>query len=263
MKRRLVATVCLAFAAWGLCAAALAQTPPGAPAQFEAVEVDMSASEVAIKSDFTGAEIVVFGAIDAGKQAATAAGYYDVIMVIRGPTQSVVTRKKERLAGIWVNGDSETFIVSSFYAVLSNRPLAEIANTQTLRSYGIEFNPKAQNADGRIPQDPFEDAMIRLKEQQALYVEKPSAVEFRGRSLFRGNVTLPTQVAQGQYTARVYLLRSGQLLSRDEVSLTVRKEGIERILYTLAYQRPWLYGVISVLLAVACGLLGWTLFNRS
>jgi len=262
MKRRFPAAH-LVFAACVLCLVLFAGAFPGARAQTETVEVDMSASEVAIKSDFTGAEIVVFGAIDASKQAAAAPAYYDVIMVIRGPMQSVVTRKKERMAGIWVNGQAETFIVSSFYAVLSNRPLDQIANTQTLRSYGIEFNPKAQNADGRIPQDPFEDAMIRLKEQQALYVEKPSAVEFRGRSLFRGNVTLPTQVAQGRYTARVYLLRSGHLLSRDEVSLTVRKEGIERILYTLAYQRPWLYGVISVLLAVACGLLGWTLFARS
>ena len=70
-------------------------------------------------------------------------------------------------------------------------------------------------------------------------------------------------MAEGQYTTQVYLLQGGKLLSRDDASLTVRKEGIERILYTLAYQRPWLYGLVSVLLAVACGLLGWTLFSRS
>jgi uncharacterized protein (TIGR02186 family) len=105
--------------------------------------------------------------------------------------------------------------------------------------------------------------LVRLKGQQALYVEKPFAVAFLGRSLFRGNVRLPTQVAEGKYSAQVYLLQGGQLLSRDDVSLTVKKEGIERILYTLAYKRPWIYGLVSVLLAVACGLFGWTLFNRN
>jgi len=232
-------------------------------AQSEAVEVDMSAHEIAIKSDFSGAEIVVFGAVDASKQSASAPGYYDVIMVIRGPRQSVITRKKERVAGIWVNGQSEAFEVASFYAVLSTRPLDEIASPQTLRRYGIEFNPKAQNADGSPAPDEFEEALVRLKSQQALHIEKPFAVAFLGRSLFRGNVKLPTQVAEGQYTAQVYLLQGGKLLSHDDVSLRVQKEGIERILYTLAFHRPWLYGLLSVLLAAACGLLGWTLFSRS
>ena len=252
-----------AVAGWVLYAAALAFVSTGARAQTESIEVDMSAHEIAIKSDFTGAEIVVFGAVDGSRQTAAPSGYYDVIMVIRGPVHSVVTRKKERVAGVWVNGASESFNVSSFYAVLSTRPLDEIASAQTLRWHGIEFNPKPQGADGPPPPDAFEEALVRLKGQQALYVEKPFAVTFLGRSLFRGNITLPTQVAEGQYSAQVYLLQGGKLLSRDDVSLTVQKEGIERVLYTLAYQRPWLYGLLSVLLAAACGLLGWTLFARS
>ncbi len=133
--------------------------------------------------------------------------------------------------------------------MLSTRPLDEIASAQTLRWHGIEFNPKPQSPDGPPPPDGFEEALVRLKGQQALYVEKPFAVTFLGRSLFRGNITLPTQVAEGEYSAQVYLLQAGQLLSRDDVSLTVRKEGIERILYTLAYQQPWLYGLLSVVLA--------------
>ncbi len=111
--------------------------------------------------------------------------------------------------------------------------------------------------------DAFEEALIRLKGEQALYVEKSSAVTFLGQSLFRGNVKLPAQVAEGQYTAQVYLLQNGKLLSRDNVSLKVQKEGVERMLHTLAYQRPWLYGLVSVLLAAACGLVGWTLFSRN
>jgi uncharacterized protein (TIGR02186 family) len=246
-----------------LCALCWLGPGSAAFAQSEGVEADMSAHEIAITSDFTGAEIVVFGAVDGSKQQAATSGYYDVIIVIRGPAQSVIVRKKDRVVGIWVNGSSEAFDVSSFYAVLSTRPLDEIASKYTLRRYGIEFNPKPQNEEGPPPPDAFEEALVRIKGEQALYIEKPFAVAFLGRSLFRGNVTLPTQVAEGKYSAQIYLLQGGKLLGRDDVTLRVQKEGIERILYTLAYERPWLYGLLSVILAAACGLLGWTLFGRT
>ncbi len=234
-----------------------------ARSQTETVEADLSARDIVIESDFTGAEIVIFGSVDGSKQAASTSGYYDIIMVIRGPAQTVIARKKERIAGVWINGESEAFAdVSSFYAVLSTRPLNAIASKETLRRFGIEFDPNLVARNGTVTAQEFEDAVKRIKQKQELYVEKPFAVEFLGRSLFRGTVKLPAKVVEGRYTAKIYLLRQGQLLSRDDTTLTVTKEGIERLLDTMAFDRPWLYGILSVLLAVACGFLGWTLFSR-
>ena len=142
------------------------------------------------------------------------------------------------------------------------RPLEDIADPDTLRRYGIEFDPKPHSAD-KSPPDPFEKALIRIKGQQALYVKEPCGVVFLGRSLFRGNIKLPAQVPEGHYTAQVYLFQSGQLLSRNKSLLTVQKEGIERISIPSHYQQPWLYGLLAVLLAAACGFLGWTLFSRN
>src|SRR5262245_39441737 len=112
--------VCLALAVFVVRAAP-------ACAQSESVELDTSTREIAIEPDFNGADIVIFGSVDNSKQETSASGYYDIIVVIRGPAETVVTRRKERIAGVWMNGASRSFFkVPSFYGVLSTRPITEI-----------------------------------------------------------------------------------------------------------------------------------------
>lgn len=248
----------------GAMALAALIMPASAQPKSESVEADMSSREIAITSDFTGAEIVVFGSVDGSRQPERDSGYYDVIMVIRGPSETVVARKKERFAGIWINGAAEGVTeLPSFYAVLSTRPLDQIASAETLRRYGVEFDPNPRSWGDVQMADEFADAIVRIKKRDGLYVEDASAVQFLGRSLFRGNITLPVKVSEGEYTAIIFLLQDGNLLSRDDVTLTVTKEGLERIVETLAFDRPWVYGFLAVLLAVATGFAGWMLFGRS
>jgi uncharacterized protein (TIGR02186 family) len=238
---------------------------PGSPAsaQNESVELDTSAREIFIEPDFDGADIVIFGSVDNSKQDTSASGYYDVIVVIRGPAETIITRRKERLAGIWVNGESRTFTkVPSFYGVLSTRLITDIADEETLRRFDIEFDPTPLEETRTAP-DEFEKALVRLKNKQGMYVKAPFAVVFMSRSLFRASLKLPAQVLEGTYTAQIYLFHAGKLLSWDKSLLEVRKTGIERYLYTLASEKPWIYGILAVAVAVASGLIGWTLFSRN
>lgn len=242
----------------------LASTVPAAAQPRESLQADTSDREIAIESDFTGARIVVFGAVDNSMQPAANSGYYDVIIIIRGPAETVITREKERFAGIWMNGRSEAFVdVPSFYAALSTRPLDEIADESVLRRHGIEFNPKPQGENHPAPPDDFEKALIDLKQKDMLYVVEPFAVVFLGKSLFRGTVSLPANVRVGNYSAQIHLFRDGRLLSQHRTEIVVQKAGFERDLTALAYERPWVYGLLSVFVAVICGLLGWTLFSRN
>jgi uncharacterized protein (TIGR02186 family) len=249
-----------------LAATLLAGATPGNPedAKPETIQTDTSDREIAIESDFTGARITVFGAVDNSRQEAANSGYYDVIMIIRGPAETIVAREKERVMGIWMNGRSEAFNqVPSYYAALSTRPLDEIADENMLRRYGIEFNPKPHTEEHVSPPDAFEQAIIDVKKRERLYVIDPFAVAFLGTSLFRGTVTLPAKVRVGNYSAEVYLFHQGRLLSQHNTTLRVHKAGIERQLTALAYDRPWIYGLLSVMVAVTCGLVGWTLFARN
>jgi uncharacterized protein (TIGR02186 family) len=232
-------------------------------AQTETVEIDTSTREVFIEPDFSGADIVIFGSVDYSKQETSASGYYDIIIIIRGPAETVIARRKERVAGIWINGDSRTFDKApSFYGILSTRPIEDIADPETLRRFDIDFDPTPL-VQTQEPRDPFEKALIRLKAEEGMYVKAPFAVVFLGKSLFRATIRMPAQVSEGNYTAQIYLFHAGKLLSWDKTLLEVRKVGLERYLYTLASDRPWSYGALAVAIAIATGFLGWSLFGRN
>lgn len=236
---------------------------PSVHAQSESVALDTSTREISIAPDFDGAEITVFGAVDNSKQATKTAGYYDIIVVIRGPAETVVARRKEPVVGIWINRGAREFDrVPSFYGVLSNRPITEIADRETLNRFDIEFDATPLDPT-RTPPDVFEKALVRLKGKQGMYVKEPDSVVFLSRSLFRATLNLPAQVLEGTYTAQIYLFHAGKLLSWDTSLLEVRKTGIERYLHTLASNQPWTYGILSVAVAVLAGFLGWSLFRRS
>jgi uncharacterized protein (TIGR02186 family) len=240
-----------------------ATAKPSAQAAKERVRSDVSTREVEIQSNFTGIEIVVFGAIDNARTSPDAP--YDVIAVIRGPTENFVVRRKQRLAGVWLNGRSKTFYdVPSFYAVLSTRPLRAIATETVLKSLNIGYEglDLDRGKGGSESDELFSQALIRLKQGRHLFQDDDDGITFVGQSLFRGTVDLPVNVPIGLYTTQVYLFRSGKLLSEDDNTLQVQKVGFERLVYSLAYRHRILYGLAAVILALVMGLLAWALFRR-
>jgi uncharacterized protein (TIGR02186 family) len=236
-----------------------------APVPREELQAELSTREISIQSNFTGIEILIYGSVDFSQTKAPDQGIYDVIIVIRAPAQPLVARRKERVAGIWINSPGKVFpSVPGFYAALSTRPFRAITSDETLKSLGIGL----ANLDfGRVSKDnpdeeTFRSAVIRLTEKQKLFQEHDDGVAFIGRSLFRATVGLPVNVPIGRYTADVYLFRDGQLVSKNQSTLEVNKAGFEQLIYLLAFKRPFIYGVLAVLIAVLAGLAGWAAFRR-
>lgn len=256
-----------ALALW--CAPAHAQQSPPPPevkpiAQ-EKVLSDISTREIAIQSNFTGVEILIFGSIDFSDARTPREGSYDVIAVVRGPNEPIVVRKKERMAGIWVNGPGKTYgKVPGFYAVLSSRPFRAITSDATLKELGIGLSDLdfGRYTQGDPEEQAFRSAMVRLKEKRNLFQEHDDGVKFSGRSLFRATVALPVNVPTGRYTVDVYLFRDGALVSESQGSLLVTKAGFEAVIYRLAFERPFIYGLLGVAVAVMMGLAGWYAFRR-
>jgi len=235
------------------------------PPRSEQVQSDVSQREISIQSNFTGIEIVLFGSIDFSRAPSPDEGPYDVIMVIRGPNRPIVVRRKERIAGLWMNGASETFpAVPGFYAVLASRPFRAVASEAVLKKLGIGFSNLdfGKTADGETANDEFRANLIRLQQDHELFQESDDAISFLGRSLFRGSVALPVNVPIGRYTTQVFLFRDGKPLSQSQSSLQVEKVGVERVVYMLAFHYPFAYGLLAVLMAVSAGLLAWTVLRR-
>jgi uncharacterized protein (TIGR02186 family) len=246
-------------------------SPAEADGPPETIQADVSTRSVAVTSSFTGTQIVVFGAVDNSRQTSAEAGLYDVAIVLEGTPSRLVARRKSSVGGIWVNTQSVTFVtVPSYYAIASTRPLEEIASTNLLSEHEVglkhvRLSPISGWETGLTTADlaEFKNAVIRLKQREGLYVNSEYSVAFIGRSLFRATIDLPANVPVGPLVGRVYLFREGRLLSTYTARVSLQREGIERFLHDFATRRPLAYGIFTVAVAVAAGLLASALLRRS
>jgi uncharacterized protein (TIGR02186 family) len=235
----------------------------------ESVEADVSARNVAVTASFSGVEIVVFGAVDNSQQPSPESGYYDVIIVVEGVPGRIVVRRKSDVTGLWVNTSAVTFDnVPTFFAIASTRPLDEIASEdfRTLYRIGVRhlrLTPAFVQSRPLSTQelDAFREAVARLKERAGLFVNAPFATRFIGNSLFSARIVLPANVTVGPFDTRVYLFHDQTLLSEYSVRLYLEREGLARYLHAFAELYPLLYGLSTVALSLAAGLLAGKLFG--
>ena len=97
------------------------------------------------------------------------------------------------------------------------------------------------------------DALTFLREAEGLYRLDDGAVRLVEQTLFRADVRLPANLIEGAYSARIFLLRDGKVIDRFRAPIEVRKVGLERWLYRLALDRPFIYGIMSLAIAIAAG----------
>ena len=177
-----------------------------------------------ITSSFTGEELVLFGTVEPDSRATALRSSYDLVITVTGPRETFRTRRKERIAGIWVNIDSREFVgVPSYLAILSNRPVQDIANPETLRRLQVGLDnfllPQRIGPDiaDTVPNDPYRLAFVRLQSDQSLYRESPNAVTFLTPTVFRAAIPLPADVPTGSFAIDVKLFAGGVLVGRAPI----------------------------------------------
>ncbi|HEX9321222.1 MAG TPA: TIGR02186 family protein [Xanthobacteraceae bacterium] len=246
-------------------AAAVAAFAAAAPAHAERLVVSLSAHRVLINSSFTGAEPVLFGAVERDAASATRRGGYDAVVTVTGPRQDVVTRQKERVVGIWVNAQSRTFLdVPSYLVVLTNRPLAAIASPDALQrlQIGIAQTPMVSDAADDPTTDAFRSAFLRLNREHGLYREEANAITFLTPNLFRAAIELPANAPIGNYEVDVKLFADGGLLTRQTSAIEIVKVGFEQFVASAAREHGFAYGLATATLALLAGWAGSIVFRR-
>jgi uncharacterized protein (TIGR02186 family) len=253
----------------------VALPPPEAPAP--AVSAALTEANVRVSTTFRGASIVLYGAVFNPGGRPT-----DVVVVVRGPPQTVRLVRKMRVAGVWLNSRPVSFVgAPGFYMTASTRDLNGIADFGVLRRLGIGVDhlqidaPAEQRVESRFGvsdvvvsqlADDYPDwrnAVIRLKEKARLYDVDPNGVRFVDKGLFRAEVRLPPDAPTGRYRAQVWLFQGGVPVSVRERTLSVHRVGVERSVYRFAHEAPWIYGAVSVLLALVMGWAAAAVFRRS
>ncbi|MBY0302856.1 MULTISPECIES: TIGR02186 family protein [Sphingomonas] len=241
-------------------AAGLALAAPLLTAQAKPVLVpDVSQRNIDIAYSFTGAELLLFGAVlDPGGRSPRNDAPTDVVIVVKGPTQSIVIREKEKVAGIWVNAGRLRYrSAPSFYAVASSRPLDQVVDARTRAIYelgldSLQLSPAS--AEPSAVQDRFTRGLVDLRRRAGLFYEAPGAVEITDGVLYRARVSIPARVPVGRFTAETFLIRDGRVLAAAVRDIDIRKSGFERFVAQAADRHAILYGLFAVALSV---LLGW------
>lgn len=240
--------------------AALVLAAPLLLAQAKPVLVpDVSQRNIDIAYSFTGAELLLFGAIlYPGGRLPDADSRTDVVVVVKGPTQSIVIREKEKVAGIWINAGRLRYrSAPSFYAVASSRPLDTVVDARTRAIYelgldSLQLSP-ATPAPSNV-QDRFTRGLVEQRTRAGLFYEAPRAVEITDGVLYRARVSVPARVPVGRFTAETFLIRDGRVLAAAVREIDIRKSGFERFVARAADRHELLYGIAAVALSV---VLGW------
>jgi uncharacterized protein (TIGR02186 family) len=247
-----------------LAALMLAATPAAA----ERLVISLSNHRVMVTSSYTGVDLVLFGSVERDQATPAQRGGYDVVVTVKGPRDSERVRRKGRVLGIWVNVTSRTFVeVPSYLAVLSNKPAEAIATADTLRRLQVGFDnfqlPQRVGAVAEVVlDDEFRQALVRLKKQNRLYVERENAVTFLTPTLFRADVPMPANVPFGIYEIDVKLFADGAMIAQSASALEVIKVGFEQFVADAARDYSLLYGLATAMLALLTGWFASVVFRR-
>jgi uncharacterized protein (TIGR02186 family) len=218
---------------------------------------DVSQRDIEIRYSFTGAELLLFGAIlyPNGRAPAERA---DIAVVIKGPVQPLVVREKQKVAGIWMNVESARFrSAPSFYAVASSRPLSDLIDERTAAIYELGLqNLQLSPGTGASPetQRRFEAGLIELQQRHQLYVEIPNGVEITDHVLYRARLRIPARVPVGNYTAETFLIQDRRVVAGAVREIRIQKLGFERFVAMAAERWSFTYGLIAVAVSL---FLGW------
>lgn len=226
---------------------------------------DVSQRDIEIRYSFSGAELLLFGAIlyPGGRTPDEAA---DIAVVLKGPLEPIVVREKQKVAGIWVNVERVRFrSAPGFYAVASSRPIADLVDERMAAIYELGLdNLQLSPGGGASPEvmRRFEQGLIDLRRRHQVYAEYPGGVTISEGVLYRARIAIPARVPVGTYTAETFLIRDGRIVAGAAREINIEKLGFERFVADAAERWSLAYGIVAVALSL---LLGWgasAAFNR-
>jgi uncharacterized protein (TIGR02186 family) len=224
---------------------------------------EVSQHEIQVRQGFIGTELLLYGAI-LDPQGRRARRPYDIVVVLKGPTEAILVREKAKKLGVWVNARSTAFrSAPSFFSVASSRPIAEIVDDRTAAIYELGLGFLQLSPTGAIDpveQSRFTKGLVDLRQREGLYRESGNGVTISNGVLYQARIAVPSNVVTGRYTAETFAITDGRVIASAIAEVQVEKQGFERFVAEQADRSSLLYGLFAVFLSLFMGWLAGRVF---
>ena len=214
---------------------------------------------VAIGSGYHGTPIRIDGEY---------AGAPDLIVEILSPPEKTELKYKGKAAGfLWMKQGSMTFEnLPAIYMLFSTAPLNELLQPDVQAEQEIGYAALKKRAVIHTRKKNFDrqrwiNEFFRFKEDERLYVIEPGFIQ-RSQGRYQLAIDWPYQAPPGDYIIKVLAVEKGAVKARSACRIRVENAGLVRQLSGLARERPALYGLLAILVAIAVGIGVGVVFKR-
>ncbi len=223
---------------------------------------NISPDHISVNSLYHGSKVVINGETAADKE---------IIIKISSPDIKASLRKKGKAVGmLWMNiGELEFEGVPDVYLIYTtqdiNRILSENEQVKYTIGYDafkrlVDVSPVTDNAD----KEKWIEEFIRFKEKDNVYGVFSGKIE-TGATGDKKTYTLtldwPYEAPPQEYRVNIYAVKGGAVQDQTESALTVKKVGALKFLSNMAFNNAVVYGVISIIIAIAAGFIVSLIFK--
>ena len=222
------------------------------PTHASALTVDVTPGKIPITIGYHGTKLTVKG---------SGLNTEDVIVQIHSQLGEEHLKYKGKAGGIfWMKLGNIVFKdVPKVYLVYSTRDIHDMLPPKTCKELAIGYDALKSRAKIKTDMKDFERdtwivEFLKFMEEEHLYHEEDGIVKVdRENHTFSVDIDWPFEAPPGEYFVEVFAVKDGQVVDKAEARIRVERVGLIRQLSHMAFERPALYGIIAIIVAIVAG----------
>lgn len=222
------------------------------------VTVGLDRSTVEITAFYNGTTLKASGTVPAGTEA---------VVVVSGKPETLHLKRKGKVANLlWMNvGDLSFHDAPRVYTIYTSEGARDAAENPELECSFPALERRVKIEPPGKDEHFFFGEFLKLKKHDKVFASVPGAVSLEagedGNRSFETTLQIPPRMGQDDYTVTAFAVDGNRVVDRAEAKLQVRQAGFPASLSKLAFGQALLYGVLSVLVAVAAGFIMGAIFG--
>ena len=257
MKRIMKLIIILLFYNLSFISSYATEVPPS-------LVTDLSKKVISINVNFSGSKFHIFGAIKKNNPQVSSIDQpsFDILIEVIGPPITMNLFQKEKKFGFWINRKIGSLKnIPSFYSISGTKPLDILLpnNIETVNDIGLvkQINTKNQRIENELI-----DQILFIGKNKKQYNENNIPITLLENTLFSNEIDFPTNLHEGNYKVKIHLIRFQKVIATKQDIIYVKKIGLQNWINYLAFEKPQLYGIMSILIAITFGFVASLVFRK-